>query len=310
MPALIASIVFAVALGHIMKFAMRIRCHVLAVTTINYGTASLVSLILVVRGGHPAPGIAAPVGIVAGIFYVVGLMLNFRAIRTYGIGLSSAVSQLSLAIPVLLALVVWHEPLTATRLAGLGLVGLALPLLTMSSPPRRVAIVAPPPPDAPSPRLIVPGLRSAGTAGHGADVGPFRRGVSILLWVFIVQGLSRTTAKVQEEVAPAAAQPVYLLVLFVAAFTCAALMQVRARESVTLRDVVVGILLGAANLAMTLFLLRALTALPAIIVFPTASCGTLALAVVTARWIWGERPPYTAVIGLGIALVAVGLLAR
>jgi drug/metabolite transporter (DMT)-like permease len=75
------------------------------------------------------------------------------------------------------------------------------------------------------------------------------------------------------------------------------------------RDVVIGSFLGVANLAMTLFLLQALTVLPAVIVFPTVSCGSLALAVVTARVIWGERPPWRAVIGLGIALAAIGLLA-
>jgi drug/metabolite transporter (DMT)-like permease len=135
------------------------------------------------------------------------------------------------------------------------------------------------------------------------------RAAAILCGIFLLVGASQVTAKLQQEGSAPAAQPLYTLAVFGTAFVGAFLMRMRQREPFGRREIVLGIILGSLNLGGTLFLLRALTELPAIIVFPANSCSSLLLVVLTARWFWREHPSLGAQAGIWLALAAVGLLA-
>ena len=69
-----------------------------------------------------------------------------------------------------------------------------------------------------------------------------------------------------------------------------------------------GSLLGLVNLAQLVFLLLALDALPAVVVFPVSAALGIALNALASIWFWRERPPPAGWAGIGLAGIAVILL--
>ena len=76
------------------------------------------------------------------------------------------------------------------------------------------------------------------------------------------------------------------------------------------KDLGLGLLLGATNLASNLCLLAALRALPSAVVFAVASSAGVVLAAVTGVLVWRERLSRPAAGGVALAALAVVLLTR
>lgn len=279
MIALVLSVVFAVGFGHVMKWSERRRAYPLWVGAWNYIAGSTTCALITLS--HP-PAAAVPFTIVTGawggVSYLVSLLYYFLAVSHLGVGLATAAVRLSVAIPVAVALLVWHEPLDSLQGAGLILVLLALPLL------------------------------SGGQAGTGA--ARRRVSASVVAPLFLVTGLGQLAARIYSGGAPAANMFLYLTCLFAGA-AIAALVALRLRPApLRLPDVGFGLLLGAANLGSNLFLLEALRALPSSVVFAVSSSAGVVVAAVTGQVVWNERLSRAAALGVALAAVAVVLLTR
>jgi drug/metabolite transporter (DMT)-like permease len=73
------------------------------------------------------------------------------------------------------------------------------------------------------------------------------------------------------------------------------------------RSVALGVLVGAFNIGQIWVLLPALAQIPAVLAFPLAAAGGLALATLGARLLWRERFSRRAGIGIGLAMLAAAL---
>ncbi|MBQ2669120.1 MAG: EamA family transporter, partial [Clostridia bacterium] len=85
-------------------------------------------------------------------------------------------------------------------------------------------------------------------------------------------------------------------------------MLVREKKKLNRYDVLFGVLLGVPNYFCTRFLLKALTQIPAFIVYPSYSVATVILISLFGRLFFKEKLNRRQLIGVGIILVSLVLL--
>ena len=99
----------------------------------NYLTCILLSLLMMRREASPFPGSASTLGmgILAGVFFVGGLVAMQSSIIRYGAALSSAFSKLGLLVTLLVSFVWFQERPSFFQLLGVLLVLLALVVINL-----------------------------------------------------------------------------------------------------------------------------------------------------------------------------------
>lgn len=324
MLALIGNIISAVVFGHIMKLASHRHANLLWVGAWNYLTASAVCLGLTLQSPpHAAIGFTIATGGWAGVCYLISLLYYFAAVARLGMSLATAAIRISVAMPVLAALLVWHERLHPSQAVGLLLVGVALLGLAAdggsgtgrdrharraASPGNGEALLLDPP-RAESEGYAGLGAteQRAGSVGHRLDP---RILLGLILPLFLVTGAGQLAARIFSGGAPAANAALYSAAVFAAAALSAFLALAIRPSQLRREDVLLGILLGACNATTNLLLLRALRELPSSVVFSISSAASVALAAVTGALVWGERPGKPAIGAILAATAAVALLAR
>ena len=254
----------------------------------NYAIgAVLAALGLVVTAPSDVEPLAALFGAVNGAQYQLTYQLMYVLFGLVGVAVTTSIMRLSVVVPVVASIAVWGEWPNAPQAVGLGLAGLALPLLS----------------------------GGGGTAQVGR-VARLRSSV-LIAGTVLVSGCGLLAAKAFAELGRPEQRPVYVLacyavatVLSLVAWPARGRMQgartVTAREAWK-RSVALGTLVGVTNIAQIWVLLPALERVPGVIAFPVASAGGLALAVVGAWALWRERLSRRAAAGVALALGAAAL---
>jgi len=276
--ALALNVLFSVGFGHVMKWANYRQANVLWVGAWNYIGATAACLVVTLAVPHPARGIAFTImtGAWAGVCYLVSLLFYFAAVARVGVGLASAVNRLSVALPVVAALALWHEHVAEAQAVALVLAAVALPLL--------------------------------GSGQAGSRRGNLALLIGILAPLFVITGLGQLAARIYSGGAPATNTFLYLTALFAGAAVSALVALGMRPIRLHGHDIGFGLLLGAVNVGVNLSLLAALRELPSTVVFAVSSSAGVVLAAVSGVLIWRERLPRTAIAGVALAAVAVVLL--
>jgi drug/metabolite transporter (DMT)-like permease len=271
------SVVFAVGFGHVMKWATHVRANLLWVAAVNYVVAALLCLVAmaVVRPGDHAL-FAALTGIWGGVCYLLSLLYYFAAVNRIGMGLATSANRIAVAVPVAVALVVWHESLRPVQSIGLVFVAVAFPLL--------------------------------GSGRDGFGKTEIRVLAGTLVPLFVVTGAGQLSNRIFSSGAPAQNTFLFLACLFGAAATTAFVALAIQPVSLKRQDVGIGLTLGGVNLMTNLFLLAALRELPSSVVFSVSSAASVMLAAITGVIFWRERLNLWAATGVGLATLAVVLL--
>lgn len=186
-------------------------------------------------------GIAVGLGIMSGLLYLVNFVLLQRNIRYSGVVLSSASMKLgAVLIPVMAAVLFFHERMRWPQLVGAVLAVAAILLINIEKD----------------------------DLGHGGKKG-------WLLVLLLVSGLTDTMANIYDKTGTEALKNHYLFYTFLMACVLALLMALRKRERAKPADVFFGLLIGVPNYYSARFLLSALSRVPAVIVYPVYSVGTI-----------------------------------
>lgn len=129
-----------------------------------------------------------------------------------------------------------------------------------------------------------------------------------LLLLLLCSGLTDSLAKVFEAVGSRALDGWFLLITFLVALAACLVLLVWKKEHLGWREVLYGCLVGIPNYGSVFFLLRALTRLPAVLVYPTYSAGTILAISLIGVAAFRERPGRRQWCGLAIILAALVLL--
>ena len=292
----------SLAIAVVFKVAERRDLDRTALLTVNYLAAALLAVVL--QGVDPPGGLSAglvALGVWQGVLFIAGFWLFSLAIREAGMGLAAGVMRLSVVVPFLASWLIWSEAPTAAQLVGLVLGGGAFFLIAR------------------------PAAEPAGKLGPPAESAPPEpaasgagRTVGVLALLFLSGGLVDVNMKVFRESFSEAAggtTPIatFLLFVFGVAFLVgAAVVGVRgarpgrwpSRQAWTW-----GVGLGLVNYFSAEFLLRALEVIEGTVAFPANSVAIVFGAALIGRVVWHERLSRANVAGLGLAAVALVLLA-
>jgi len=277
MIALIAATVFSAAFGLVLRWAQQRRCNVFAVGFVNYAFATLYQVAEQASRG-PA-GQISPVslwmGALVGTLYALNFGIFGPMIEKRGVSISTAVVRMSVMLPIIAAVLFWHETPAAIQGVGIILTLVAMPLI-----------------------IIKPGV-PGGLEGSA---------VPLLIAMFLGNGISTLLFQAYQKLGLAGEDTLFLMCLFGAA-TLVTFVAWRMRvKGSSWRDLVPGILLGLTNALANVTLLNALRQLPSVIVFPFYSAVGLIIAVVAARIFWDERISRREAFGVLLSIVAVALV--
>ena len=314
---LFLAVACSLGIATIFKLAERRDLDRTALLAVNYAAAAALAVALDgATGGGRVPTGAVALGVVQGVLFIGGFWLFARAIREAGIGLAAGAMRLSVVVPVVAAWAVWNEVPTALQLVGLALAGAAFVLVARPA--------GSPDADSPDATQTVTGGVPAATSAAALDARPAAPAgaprVGLLLGaLFLAGGLVDVVMKAfQSGYGAAAPVPVptatFLLFVFGVAFAVGAVAVVwtgvRTGRWPGAAVVGWGLGLGVINYGSAEFLLRALGELRAPVAFPLNSVSIVLGAALLGRLVWGEHLSRANVAGLGLAAVAVALLAR
>ncbi len=292
----------------VFKVAERRDLDRTALLTVNYlAGAALAVALQGVEAPAALPGGLVALGVGQGVLFIVGFWLFALAIRQAGMGLAAGVMRLSVVVPFVASWLVWGEVPTALQFVGLALAGAAFFLVAQpaAEPPGKLG-----PPDL--------GDAPRDPDHEPPEADPAGRTVGVLALLFLSGGLVDVNMKVFRETFSEAAggtTPIstFLLFVFGVAFVVGAVAVgwtgVRTGRWPSRAAWAWGVGLGVVNYFSAEFLLRALEGLDGTVAFPANSVAIVFGAALIGRFAWGERLSRANVAGLGLAAVALVLLA-
>jgi len=217
-------------------------------------------------------GFALGLGLVSGAMYLGSFMLLQWNIRVNGVVLPATFMKLGVIVPTLTSIVAFGEVPRAAQIAGIVL-----------------AIIA----------ILLIQLEKGGSRAKNA------LGLVILL---VAGGSTDVLSKIYEQMGSAQLSNQYLLYTFFVALVLCALLAAAKKQKLTVSDVFFGLLIGVPNYFSARFLLLSLSAVPAVIAYPTYSVGTIVLITLVGRLCFGEKLSRRQIVAMGVILAALALL--
>lgn len=194
-------------------------------------------------------------GALTGAMYLGGFLLLQWNIRKNGVVLPATFMKLGVVVPTVLSVAAFGEAPSALQIAGIVLAVVAIVMI------------------------------NTGKGESGAKAGSMLGLIALLF----CGGLTDFTSKIYEETGNAALADHYLLFTFLAALVLCALLAAYKKQSLTLKDVGFGLLIGVPNYYSARFLLASLSSVPAVVAYPTVNVGTIVLVTLCGVLLFAER---------------------
>ncbi len=242
----------------------------------NYAMCTLLSIAF--SGSmNPFPredglGFALGLGLISGAMYLGSFVLLQWNIRVNGVVLPATFMKLGVIVPTLTSIIAFGEVPRAAQICGIVLAIIAILLIQLDK---------------------------------GSARAKNALGLVILL---IAGGSTDVLSKIYEQMGSAALSDQYLLYTFFAALALCTLLAKAKGQKLSVRDIAFGLLVGVPNYFSARFLLLSLSAVPAVIAYPTYSVGTIVLITLVGRAAFGERLSRRQLIAMGVILAALVLL--
>jgi len=229
-----------------------------------------------VRGAHGFSWPTLVLGLVGGIFYAGGMIIWMVAIRSSGIGMSTAALRMGVVWPVLVSLVIFDEVPSLYQSVGIAVALVAILLVSLS------------------------GRRKPATTESGA--------VLILLSSWVIAGACFVTLKVFTEVSPKSEKDALLALIFGSAFIMSWVWVILRKRRFRRGDFASGSVFGFFNVTSNMLVLTGLQTVPGILAFPILNTGILFATGLLGVTIYGERPGLWGTLALPAAAGAIALM--
>lgn len=271
---LILAIASSALVSLVMRLSERFSRSALPMLASNYVMCTLAAVFL---AGSPIPvgegsGLTIGLGSVCGVLYLLGFVLLNWNIRRSGVVLPATFQKLGVLVPTLAAITVFGETPRWTQLLGIGIAVGAIVLIQ-------------------------------GRADKAAS-----RGTWGLLCLMLCGGISDVMSKVFEQWGNPAHANHFLVFTFGVALALCILLCGMKKQPPTLPDILCGLCLGVPNYMSARFLLWALREVPAVVVYPTFSVGTIIVVSLVGVLAFREKLEGRKLAALGMILGALVLL--
>ena len=272
---LILAILSSALVSVVMRLSQRFSRNNLTMLAANYvmctGAAAFLAGGLIPTG--VGSGLTIGLGSICGVLYLLGFVLLQWNIRRAGVVLPATFQKLGVLVPTIAAITIFGESPRVPQLLG---VALAVAAILFMQPK---------------------GQGKASSAGLGG-----------LVALLLCGGLSDVMSKVFQNWGNAAHADFFLVFTFLVAMVLCFALCAAKKQSVTLPDVLCGLALGVPNYMSARFLLWSLNDLPAVVVYPTFSVGTIIAVTLVGVTVFREKLERRKLIAIGIILGALVLL--
>lgn len=223
--------------------------------------------------GKAGLGFALSIGAINGILYLAGFVLLQINIRNNGVVLSSIFMKLGLLVSMVVSVVFFRE--VPGFLQSLGFVLAVAAIILINYQP-------------------------------GANKVSNKWGLILIL---LSGGTADAMSKVFEELGNSALSDHFLLYTFMVAFVCCLFLNTLSKKGRPgKQEWLFGLLIGIPNFFSAKFMLAALKTVPAVIVYPVCSVGTILVVTMAGVFLFKERLEKRQWIALALILVALVLL--
>jgi len=250
--------------------------HPTGLLAANYIVCSLMALMLSASAfsdlSAPALSFPAGLGMLNGILYLGSFMLMQWNTRHNGVVLSSIFMKLGILVPTVLSILWFKEIPTTVQVIGFVLAILAILIINYQK----------------------------GTK--------LSRGSWGLILMLLAGGMGDGMSKIYEAYGNPAFQNLFLFFTFFAALLLCLGLTWRRKERIGRKELAYGALLGIPNFLSSLFLLHSLSAVPAVIAFPTFSVAVILVVSVAGLLFFRERLNPRQIVGGLLICVALVLL--
>ena len=273
---LILAIISSALVSVVMRISQRFTRNGMTLLASNYVMCTAAAAFL---AGSPIPtgegsGLTILLGCISGVLYLLGFVLLQYNIRRGGVVLPATFQKLGVLVPTIAAITVFGETARWTQLLG---IAVAIGAILLMQP-------------------------------RGASAGEGKSFLPGLIALLLCGGMSDVMSKVFQTWGNADHGNYFLVFTFLIALVlCLALCAVK-KQSVTVPDVLCGLALGVPNYMSARFLLWALKEVPAVVVYPTFSVGTIILVTLVGMFCFREQVEKRKLAALGLILGALVLL--
>ena len=248
----------------------------LSMLATNYFICSLLSMAYagfdVVAPSIPGFSVTLWLGLVSGVLYLAGLVAFQANTRKYGIVLSTVFMKLGLLVPIVMSVLFFREVPSLSQITGFGIAVFAIVLINWKKE----------------------------DSGKSFGIG--------LIIMLLLSGGADAMAKIFESFGPESLSQQYLFYTFATAFVLCLLLVAQKREKPGFMEFLCGTLIGIPNFFSAKFLLGALGQLPAVVVYPTFSVGTLLIVTLSGVIVFKEHLSKLQWFALAAIIAALTLL--
>lgn len=274
---LITAILFSSTLSILMRVSEKYTSNNIAILVVNYIVCAVITAFSIGPGGFAVnvAGLDKTLlyGFMGGAFYLAGFVMLQLNITKNGVVLPSTFNKLSLLVSTGCSIVFFGERPDMIQLTGFA-----------------VAIAA----------IIL--INSEKTSGTKAN---FILGLILLM---ISTGLGDTMSKLYEETCPPQLSNHYLITTFITAAALCWLVMLYYKQHIGKKEILLGVIMGVPNFFSSSLVLRALSHMDAMIVFPTFSVGCIFVVAVAGIFFFGEKLSKRQFLSLGMIMSAIVML--
>ena len=271
------SFILEFGFGQLFKWAQQRGCFLPATLVTNYLTLALLLFVYFnFTDQLDLDKKVIQVGSITGFVFIVAMLLMTKALSLVRVGSVLTSFRMAMLIPIIFSVTIWGETAVPLQMIGIGLSFISLILMTR------------------------------GATGSN-KIGRFGQFALILL-VFFGQGASMTCLR---WVRYAGLEDQLLQVIMVTGSVAGSLGVVYLaliQTKPSYNDIRTGAVIGTYNLFGLIVLLTALNHVSAAVFFPLMGCVVVALDNLAAHFYWRERLDRQAMIGVGLALIAITLV--
>ncbi|MBE5794577.1 MAG: hypothetical protein E7323_07860 [Clostridiales bacterium] len=273
---LFLAILSSALISLLMRLSERYRKNPTSMLAVNYLMCSLLAIAFSGQLTLFPKAEGLPVTLLLGsicgaLFLGSFLLLQWNTARN-GVALSATFMKLGVLVPTLLSALVFGEELTALRILGVAAAVAAIVLM------------------------------------QGKDQKEAGGSMAGLVVLLLAGGLSDSMSKIYEEWGAAALKDQYLLYTFFVALILCVVLCIFRRQTLCWQDALFGLLIGIPNYFSARFLLLSLAQLPAVVVYPSFSVGTIVLVTLAGVLFFKEKLGTRKWVALGVILGALVLL--
>lgn len=229
---------------------------------------------------------AAIIGLISGVFYLMGFVLLQVNIRRNGIMLAGLFMRLGVLVPLLMAIVFFKERPQVIEIIGIITAIAAIFVINLEKKADRESSV--------ENTEVTAGIKS--------------KAIYLLLLLLITGGLTDSFANIHDKMGNRACSDQYLLITFSVALLSSIVMAFVKKQSFRLTDFAIGMFVGFPNYFCSRFLLLSLSKLKAIVVYPVYNIATILLISLCGIIVFREKLTRNRLIGIIMVLAALVLL--